>query len=229
MTTDAKDRKMQLDAARALLKEAGISDAQVLTKEQLDDRIGKERREIEPLKAQNEEMAERLRTVEKQLKVYTDKDATAEEKIAAEIDKHRKEAEGYKQRYEDQQRQTERQLNARKAEYVKTTLHQMLPDDASVPKRVLVRELTEQLPGFAAEETKDGQFKLTYTNPDSIPGEPRETVADWFKNQTWAHKPTGERIPTNGAPPPGQPTEKKLSEMSGTEAAEHVANKQFGS
>lgn len=221
--SDEKDQTMQLDMARALLKKEGLK---VLTEEQFKDRLARATSEMDPLKAQNEELTERLRTVEKQLQVYTEKDQTADEKHKAEIEKFRAEAAGYKQRYKDEASKAERERNARKAEYVQTQLQELLPD-AAVPKRVLVRELLDQRPGFSAEDTETGQFRLAYTGQDSIPGEPKETVAEWYKEQTWAHKPTGERVPTNGAPPPGKPTQKPMSEMSGVEAAQHVADKQF--
>ena len=214
----------QLEAARQILKSAGLK---ILTDDQLKDRLARATRDVDPLKTQNQELAEQLRDAQKKLQVYEDKGRSAEEKIAAEIEAHKRQAEAWQKRYEDEQRKAERERNARKAEYVQTQLHDLLPDDATVPERVLVRELLAQHPGFLAEDTTDGQFRLAYTSPDSIPGDPGETVADWYKQQTWAHKPSGERVPTNGAPPPGSAKEKSLFEMTGPEAAEYVFEQQL--
>jgi hypothetical protein len=185
--------KLAIDA----LKQTGYH---VLTQEQFTDRLKKATKEIDPLKAQVGDLEEKLLSTSKVLKGYEDKNKSAEQRIADELKAKQDMIDAYQVKLDKQIQLTDAKDSKAREMFLINRLSDILDGSLDTQSAVSLAKL--EVSGLGVESDAEGNYSLTYTGPDKLPGDARDAVMSWYKNKTIFHPPSGEGVPTNSVNPP---------------------------
>jgi biotin operon repressor len=186
-----------LKEAIEALKGAGY---QVLTKDQMSDRLRQATKEIGPLKARLDELEKQYTTATKSLRAYEDKDKSAEQRIADELQAKQDTIDAWAAKHEKQLQATAQEQQRSKDMFLQNKLHDML--GKSVNPGAAVKLAMAELDGLGVDIDDSGKFALTYTGPDKLPGDAAEAVTGWYREQSVLHPPAGDGVPASTVNPP---------------------------
>jgi hypothetical protein len=196
--------KLAIDALKA-------SGYHVITQEVMADRLKKAAKDIDPLKTQVTELEEQLSMATKSLKKFEDKDKSAEQRIADELKAKQDMIEAYQLKLDAQQKQTEAERKRGMDMFKRNELLSIL--SPSINPGAATRLAMGDLDGLGVDIDDSGKYHLTYTGPDKLPGDAKEAVTSWYKEQTFLHPPSGEGVPVGSVNPPNGNGKKTWDQM----------------
>lgn len=197
MSEEGSITEDQLKEAIEALKSSGY---QVLTQEQMKKRLTQATREIDPLKTRLDELESQYTEATDKLKKYEDKSKSAEQRIADELKAKQATIDAWEAKYQQQQQATAIEQQRAKDMYLRNKLHDML--GSSVNPGAAVKLAMAELDGLGVDIDDNGKFAMTYTGADRLPGDAREAVTGWYREQSFLHPPAGDGVPTSNVSPP---------------------------